>query len=526
MAGSEFRRSGADINAQEDSKLSGSIVSPGPYEAVIMGHVQGNRMGQLLVYIPELGGTIENESGWIKVNYASPFFGQTYLSDSQITPDRAETAGQSYGMWMVPPDIGNKVLVLFVMGQRNRGYWFACTYDTHAHHMVPGMARSVGGKETTVVPEVLADKNVIGSTSILPVAEAYPNNKQYTTDGIETAPRKGHVWQTSIYALQGLDRDPIRGAISSSSLRESPSNVYGISTPGRKISIDDQFPGNPLLVASRKGGHQFVMDDGSAGPTKKGGDNQNPEGTDQLIRLRTAGGHQILMNDTEHVLYIASDIGAQWMEFSSDGSINVYGAAGINMRAGGPLNLHSDSAILMQAPFIKMNASFTKGKNTIGECAISINSTGSLNMSSLTTASLATNGSLSLSAVVSASLKSDAICSVSGIALTKINGGVLLLNSGSPGVAVPVLNQKVNTMQDTVFSSGNWVSAADGVSSVCTRVPAHEPWVGPDGKSRPGAVNATGGSILEQVVAFAVGAAVGAAAGQLYGVFSDFTSGI
>ena len=153
-----------------------------------------------------------------------------------------------------------------------------------------------------------------------------------------------HPYQASILVNQGLDTDPVRGAISSSSLRESPSNVYGISTPGRSVtgnaqqltsSVQAMGDNQAQAVIGRLGGHQFVMDDGDV------------NGTDQLIRLRTTGGHQILMNDTKQVLYIGSASGAHWLEFSDSGMINMYGAAGINLRTQGVLNLQGDQGVII-----------------------------------------------------------------------------------------------------------------------------------------------------------------------------------
>ena len=51
------------------------------------------------------------------------------------------------------------------------------------------------------------------------------------------------------------------------------------------------------------------------------------------------------MNDTEKVLYIASSTGQQWVEFSPNGAINIFGAGGFNLRSKGAINMHSDAAI-------------------------------------------------------------------------------------------------------------------------------------------------------------------------------------
>jgi len=485
MATNRIRTSGADPNAKADGKKSGMTIDPGPYEAIVKGHVEGTRMGQLIVSIPDFSGAADNSVGsdanQIVVSYASPFYGSTFGTDSGQSQDSPATSGQSYGMWCVPPDIGNRVLVVFAGGDMNRGYWFACIYDSPSHHMVPGIARNIGGSASTNQPSEQIISYVT-SDSVLPVTEYNTNAKVSPTayTDLEKTPRYPHEVQTMALIKQGLDRDKIRGAISSSSMRESPSNVYGISTPGRKATKTDQIAGEPQAVIYRTGGHQFVMDDGAE------------DGTDQLVRLRTSGGHQVLMNDTEGILYIANASGAQWMEFSKNGSINIYGAAGFNLRSSGPINMHSDAAINMNAPSIKMNAGGT-AKNPIGSVKItssgsfsvsaimsaSIKADGTLTMSAMGKASLEAGGALTLGALGITSLSSGAALKLAGAGVVSIDGSMLMLNCGGPSkppTPIPALPTIPSSLPDTIFSEGVGWQASGTLQSICTVVPSHEPW--------------------------------------------------
>jgi hypothetical protein len=78
-------------------------------------------------------------------------------------------------------------------------------------------------------------------------------------------------------------------------------------------------------------------------------DDGNVLGTDQLVRLRTAAGHQILMHDTEETIYISHARGNSWVELTADGSINIYGKQGFNLRSEGNVNIHSDQNINLNA---------------------------------------------------------------------------------------------------------------------------------------------------------------------------------
>ncbi len=460
MATDSIRRTGPDPIAKADPKRTGYTIDPGPYEATVVGTVEGTRLGQLKVYIPDfagLGSLPTTKEDQIIVNYASPFFGTTFGTGSQELPDGPFTNGQSYGMWMVPPDIGTKVLVIFVAGDLNRGYWFACVYDTPSHHMVPGLGRNVGGAQRTVAPDgpVPASRE-----SIFPVVEYNTTaNTAFSSDGLESTPRRPHEYQASILVAQGLDKDPVRGAISSSSLRESPSNVYGISTPGRRLGSVN--PAEPQAVIARAGGHQFVMDDGDA------------NGIDQLIRLRTSGGHQLLMNDTDGIMYLASNTGMQYIEFGAKGTMHVYSMGGMNFRTQGVMNFHSDVNINMCAPIIKIAATPTA---KVPMTSLTISSDGILKMSSLGAASLSTNAFLTLSGVGKTSISSGAVLSISSVGKASINASLLSLNSGAPFPPMPVLPATTKFLPDVVLNGKQWVSVPSALRTVCSAAPTHEPF--------------------------------------------------
>lgn len=108
----------------------------------------------------------------------------------------------------------------------------------------------------------------------------------------------------------------------------------------------------------RQGGHSFVMDDG------------DKDNKDNMIRLRTSAGHQLMMNDSAGIIYVISASGRNWVEMGSDGSVRVFSDADISMHATGAINFHSDAAFNVQAPTINLKA----GKNINMSAADSINS--------------------------------------------------------------------------------------------------------------------------------------------------------
>jgi len=326
-------------------------ISPYPLIGVVKNNLDPTRSGRLQVYIPQMGGNPDDASNWQTVSYASPFQGSTSteisLADTPDTNNAFNSVSHSYGMWMVPPDIGVEVIVLFIAGDPMLGYWLACVNSRLSHHMVPAMAGSTNVDTTGATANARASYS---PGDQVPVVEFNENTSAAATNpNFYNAPKPIHETQYAILKQQGLEKDVTRGTISSSSQRETPSQVFGISTPGRPTNDpkDDPLYLNKLAagtltenyyrVKSRKGGHTFVMDDGSV------------VGTDQLIRLRTAGGHQFLMHDTQETIYVGHANGNSWVELTKDGSVNLYSHGGFNLRSEGDINFHSDGNINLNA---------------------------------------------------------------------------------------------------------------------------------------------------------------------------------
>lgn len=345
-------RIGTKVNKNlQAGQASATSLNPYPYIGVVKNNLDPTRCGRMQVYIPELGGNPDDQTNWRTVSYASPYMGYTSTEINQgDTPDLQNGfahVSHTYGMWAVPPDIGVEVLIIFVAGDPMRGYWIACVNSNLSRHMLPGMASS-RFVDTNNANTATASSYVPGS--LAPVVEFNENRvENQTNPDFYNINKPIHEPQYAVLKNQGLEQDTVRGTITSSSQRETPSHVFGISTPGRPTNDPAEDPTyverltagqiteDYYRVKSRKGGHTFVMDDGSV------------LGDDQLVRLRTAKGHQILFHDTEDLVYISHAKGTSWIELSADGSINIYSKEGFNLRSEGNVNIHSDQNINMNA---------------------------------------------------------------------------------------------------------------------------------------------------------------------------------
>jgi hypothetical protein len=336
-------------------------INPGPYIAIVKDNVDVTKMGGLKVLIPSLSGTDEGPASMLyDVKYLMPFYGaKSPNATAKTSPYDFNDSPHSYGMWMVPPDIDSKVMVTFVEGKVSQGYWFGCVQDPYTNHMIPGIAASTDtalGSEEGESTRGVAQKY---GTNRVPVSEVNRTTwASASAAGIDKLKKPIHPFADTLQS-QGLIEDTVRGTTTSSARRESPSAVFGISTPGRINEAEKKFRLGPTDAkkegsATRGTGHTFVMDDGDAA-----GDNQ-------LIRLRTGSGHQLLMHDTKGVVYLANGSGNVWMEFSDDGSIDIYAGGGINIRSKGDMNFHSEKDINMYANNnFKIKANQSVGKVSI-----------------------------------------------------------------------------------------------------------------------------------------------------------------
>jgi len=169
---------------------------------------------------------------------------------------------------------------------------------------------------------------------------------------------------------QGLLKDDIRGITTSSGRREVPSMVFGISTPGPtdKTGKQGKVGKHEHKVAaafiSRLGGSSFVMDDGddkwerktlpTDGPPKyvsveAGETALRDRPHNELIRLRTRTGHQILLHNSEDLIYIGNSRGTAWIEITSDGKIDIFAEDSISFRTKQDFNFYADRDINMEA---------------------------------------------------------------------------------------------------------------------------------------------------------------------------------
>ena len=348
MAGKDYLKGHASTSKAPGNDTAWSGESAGPYIGVVKNNVDPLRMGRLQVNIPSLSKTNDPISGnLVTCEYLSPFYGAKDARHSIPGSTDYKDSQHSYGFWAVPPDIGTRVLVIFAEGKMDQAFWIGCVPEPMTNQMTPGIASStlthdaLDGTFEGADAGFQDDKKSKYGTTNVPSGEVNRTKTGATPQQIANAKRPIHPFAETLLK-QGLSADDIRGNTSSSARRETPSHVFGISTPGRKDETTTKVKVGTKDTelqdyVTRKTGHTFVMDDGAV------------DGTNQLTRLRTASGHQLLMHDTEGVVYLANGSGKAFIEMDRDGTISVYSDGGINMRSGRDFNVHSDMNINFHA---------------------------------------------------------------------------------------------------------------------------------------------------------------------------------
>ena len=167
------------------------------------------------------------------------------------------------------------------------------------------------------------------------------------------------------------------------------------------------------------------------------------DGTDLRVRIRTAAGAQILMDDTSGMTYINNRDGTAWIEMNRNGDIDVYSGGTINYHSEGDFNVHCGGSFNLQAGIdINMKA--------LGAQGIKMEAAG---------------GSFNMKCAANMNLQADANGNLRVAGNYRETASRIDMN-GAPAAAAstPLIVQHAGNTNIT--------------ESVSTRVPEHEPWSG------------------------------------------------
>jgi murein DD-endopeptidase MepM/ murein hydrolase activator NlpD len=415
------------------------------FNQVYLGYVKHNddafKMGRLKVWVPELSSDENDESQWFTVQYCSPMAGATSVRDNVKEGKNLTDTQRSYGWWSVVPDLENEIVVMFLNGDPNRGIYIGGLYQQFMNHMVPGIPSNSSYQEGNEGQDP-------------PVAEYNRWDPNVSNSDNHTRARYDPLHEALVN--QGLYSDPQRGPSTAGARRAGVSKVYGFLSPS---------------------GSQFVFDDSEE---------------NSYIRIRTATGAQVLINDSAGYVYVNSGNGNSWLEVSDDG-VDVYSAKPISLRSQGDFNIHSDASINMYAK--KSINLFSSGSGTM-QFGKSLDTIVGSTMNTKVTGDINLVGSGALNQKITG----DFGLKVNGKGALEVKGTLGMGASGDIIMKAPQIQQNAATPDKpgkTADAKGPELSGVEdrelnagsnyeeiSTNSIVSRLPTHEPWSGhPSGKS-------------------------------------------
>ena len=235
------------------------------------------------------------------------------------------------GMVLPSPQVGTIGVIIVADNQINRGYWIGSLPGPSIGKTVPDFS-STGN--------IAAEKSKLDEYAVasLPVGEYV----RKTNDGSVPYDKIKHPIHpfADVLKQQGLLVDTVRGQTTSSRVRDFSPSMFGFNTPGRTMDKKDLigFGENKVEAqVTRQGGHTFTMDDGDI------------IGQNNLVRLRSSKGAQILFHDTQDLVYIANQKGTAWIEMTADGKIDVYAKDSISFHTETDFNFRADRDVNLEA---------------------------------------------------------------------------------------------------------------------------------------------------------------------------------
>ena len=349
----------SEFNTQQrrNSMAQGAPVNPGIYLGRVANNLDPHRMGfcEVELISNSKAGSIPGERlEVVLARYTSPFAGQTnYASTAEEDKGYGNYAQSqtSYGFWAVPPDTGVMCIVCVVEGGDGEAFILSYMWDMYMNANMFNNMEANYNKKTVNNWEAAVDKHERGINNIVPT----DNNT-----------RKRKTMEDFSGITNHLE---LSATVTSGARRDTPSNVYGWSTPGhwahwgpRNRNIYNQTVGKDEneYYRMRVGGSVILMDDGFVGYSRKtspwyahrdysgttpwnvspdpgGNDSGETEGAildsylNEHMRLQTRTGHRIIMHNSEDFIHIRHANGMSWINMSSNGKIDVFAKDGVHI---------------------------------------------------------------------------------------------------------------------------------------------------------------------------------------------------
>lgn len=360
-------------------------------EGVVKDTSDPQQMGRIKVWCPAVDGENYKLENLPWSYYVSPLAGQVY--DYPAGPSSMETPGPtSYGFWAIPK-VGASVIVGFLYGDRNQRFYVGSYYPDHGNRSLPAGRNSADG------PQSDSFETVNPATSSL--------NAQFQGNLSAPEAQSRGAYERQV-AQAKTDKDGSEGYQQDVKGAGYDPQTYCLTTPGR---------------------HAIILQD-------------NPESG--RVRIKTANGHQVILDDANERIYVSTAKGQTWIELDQDGRIHVYAGSDISMTTGGDFNLSAAGNVRIAA-----------GGN------VDIGATGYARVSACSDLSLSGDGGLYAT-------------SGAGMDLLAANGTNISAGAGLNILAGGTILQTGSTIHLNGPGAGKAATAPCAVAPAV--MPEHEPW--------------------------------------------------
>lgn len=297
-------------------------------QGIVVDTSDPQQMGRVRVHCPSIDGDFVPVEDLPWVTYISPLAGQTV--DYPAGPSGGVAPGpSSYGFWAVPK-VGAMVVVGFLYGDYNLRFYLGSYFPEHGNRSLPTGRNTEGGLMTDTLEPIEPTANNLKAQFGGKV-----NSPQALTRGAYE--RQVAQARTEKDGTEGYQKGVLETGLDP--------QTYCITTPGR---------------------HSIIMQDNPA---------------TGRVRIRTAEGAQVILDDANERIYVSTAKGKTWLELDQDGHLHVYAAESVSVTTGGDFNVTAKGSINMQAGG-NLNLSAV-GHGRISACAdVSLSSDGALNLQS------------------------------------------------------------------------------------------------------------------------------------------------
>jgi hypothetical protein len=319
------------------------------------------QMGRVRCFCPFFGDTDEKQIKNVPwAIHVSPLSGVTTFGRRGAEANNI-TGPVSYGMWGTPK-IGAYCLVGCIEGSSDLRFWMGCIHPQYLTHTMPH-GRFTWIDERNGIPDGPLDtiENPINPLYNKLTQHFTTRNEVERAPGTPSDPRRNMEWRT-----RGVDRQV--AALDETYLEAVPEDDRPNS------SVVDHRTGD-FFIVEEEDGTEYTIDGQGYGISQQEPDinyrttgdvnydshiyswttpgfhsiSMDDRHTNCRMRMRTIGGHQIIMDDTNERIYLNTGGGKTWIELDSEGNIDIYAGRNISMRASGDMNFFTDQTFRVQA---------------------------------------------------------------------------------------------------------------------------------------------------------------------------------